>query len=163
MAAPPRCHYEELGLARDCDEAAIKAAYRRLALQHHPDKNPGDEEAAAARFRAVQAAYTVLSDPAERAWYDSHREVILRADSDGGVKSDLVNIFCYFSGGACSGPEEGPTGFYTVFGRVFRDIEAEERRFAAEPIDPRLVFPPLSAGGAPPDALQAFYAFWKGY
>ena len=58
-----RCHYEVLGLEEDADDAQIKKTYRKLALKFHPDKNQGNEEAAAAQFREVQTAYATLSDP----------------------------------------------------------------------------------------------------
>lgn len=60
----------------------IRKAYRRLALRFHPDKNPDDVESANERFRLIQAAYEVLSDDQERAWYDAHREQILGGGMD---------------------------------------------------------------------------------
>ena len=61
-------HYETLGIARDATDGEIKKAYRTLAKQLHPDSgNPGD----IARFRAIQNAYEVLSDPARRSAYDT--------------------------------------------------------------------------------------------
>jgi DnaJ family protein A protein 5 len=56
----------------------IKKTYKKLALKWHPDKNVGNEEEATARFKAITAAFAVLSDPQERQWYDDHRESILR-------------------------------------------------------------------------------------
>lgn len=61
-------HYETLGLALGSSAADIKAAYRRLALELHPDRNPAPE--AAERFSAVAAAYEVLGDPERRQAYD---------------------------------------------------------------------------------------------
>lgn len=63
----------------------IRKAYRKLALRFHPDKNPDDVEAANKRFHLIQAAYEVLSDDQEKAWYDAHREQILGGamDEDG--------------------------------------------------------------------------------
>ena len=58
-------YYELLGLQRGADEAAIKAAYRRLAKANHPDVKPGDGEAAA-RFQLIQASYDVLRRAEER-------------------------------------------------------------------------------------------------
>jgi DnaJ-class molecular chaperone len=65
----PRDHYEVLGVKRDASEEEIRKAYRKLARQHHPDRNPGDKQAAA-RFKEVQDAYDVLGDKDKRAQYD---------------------------------------------------------------------------------------------
>ena len=64
-------HYATLGLGREASDEEIRKAFRRLALQHHPDKNPGDAQAAA-RFRRIAEAYRVLGDQAKRVRYDSH-------------------------------------------------------------------------------------------
>ncbi len=61
--------YEILGVSRTASPDEIKRAYRRLAKEHHPDRNPGDP-AAERRFKEVQAAYEVLGDPQRRAEYD---------------------------------------------------------------------------------------------
>jgi DnaJ-class molecular chaperone len=66
MATDP---YEVLGVKRDADEAAIRAAYRKLAKRHHPDLNPGKPEAAE-RFKQINAANDLLSDPEKRARFD---------------------------------------------------------------------------------------------
>ena len=65
----PRDHYEVLGLSRTASEDEIKKAYRKLARQHHPDRNPGDKKADAS-FKEVQEAYSVLSDKEKRKKYD---------------------------------------------------------------------------------------------
>lgn len=64
-----RDYYEVLGVERQADEQAIKSAYRKLAHQYHPDKNPGDRSAEE-RFKEASEAYEVLSDPDKRARYD---------------------------------------------------------------------------------------------
>ncbi len=61
--------YEILGVARGASEADIKKAYRKLARQHHPDRNPGDKQAEA-RFKEIQSAYDVLGDKQKRENYD---------------------------------------------------------------------------------------------
>ena len=61
--------YEILGLTRDADEAAVKAAYRKLAKRHHPDLHPGDKKAAE-RFQELNNANDLLSDPEKRARFD---------------------------------------------------------------------------------------------
>src|SRR3954471_6555159 len=67
--ANKRDYYEVLGLARSAGAEEIKKAYRKLAVQHHPDKNPGDKKAEE-RFKELSEAYEVLSDPQRRQMYD---------------------------------------------------------------------------------------------
>jgi molecular chaperone DnaJ len=62
-------YYELLGVTRGADDASIKAAYRRLAKEHHPDRKNGCKESEA-RFKAINEAYDVLKDPQKRAAYD---------------------------------------------------------------------------------------------
>ncbi|MES2723975.1 MAG: molecular chaperone DnaJ [Pseudomonadota bacterium] len=64
-----RDYYEILGVNRGCDDGALKAAFRKMAMEHHPDRNGGCEEAEG-RFKEVNEAYSVLSDPQKRAAYD---------------------------------------------------------------------------------------------
>ena len=64
-----RDHYETLGVPKTASPDEIKAAFRKLAAQHHPDRNPDDPNAAL-RFKEINAAYQVLSDPQRRAVYD---------------------------------------------------------------------------------------------
>ena len=61
--------YEILGVQRTADEAAIRAAYRKLAKKHHPDVNPGKPDAAT-RFGEISSAYDLLSDKDKRARFD---------------------------------------------------------------------------------------------
>ena len=67
-------YYAALGVAKDADAAAIKKAYRQLARELHPDKNPGNTQAET-RFKEVSEAYDVLSDPKRRAEYDDARRL----------------------------------------------------------------------------------------
>jgi len=69
MATPKRDYYEVLGVARGASDDEIKKAYRKLAVKHHPDKNPGDHEAEE-RFKELTEAYEVLSDSTKREKYD---------------------------------------------------------------------------------------------
>src|SRR5438128_158150 len=64
-----RDYYETLGVKRNASDNEIKSAYRKLARQYHPDRNPGDKQAEA-NFKEVQEAYDVLSDKNKRAQYD---------------------------------------------------------------------------------------------
>ncbi|MGL4439870.1 MAG: DnaJ domain-containing protein, partial [Bosea sp. (in: a-proteobacteria)] len=76
-----RDYYEVLGVPKDADEAGLKAAYRKLAMQHHPDKNQGNKEAEV-KFKELNEAYQVLSDPNKRAAYNQYGH---RAFENGGA------------------------------------------------------------------------------
>jgi DnaJ-class molecular chaperone len=69
MGVAYKDYYQTLGVGRDADAKAIKQAYRRLARRYHPDQNPGDRTAAE-RFKEVNEAHEVLSDPGKRRRYD---------------------------------------------------------------------------------------------
>ncbi len=63
-------YYQILGVNRDADENTIKKAYRKLAMQYHPDRNPGKEEWANGKFKEINEAFSVLGDPEKRNQYD---------------------------------------------------------------------------------------------
>ena len=64
-----QCYYDVLGVTRDADSGAIKSAFRKQAMQYHPDRNPGDSEAEK-HFKEISEAYDALKDPQKRAAYD---------------------------------------------------------------------------------------------
>ena len=64
-----RDYYEVLGVSRTCEGGELKSAFRKLAMEHHPDRNNGCEEAEG-RFKEINEAYSVLSDAQKRAAYD---------------------------------------------------------------------------------------------
>ena len=64
-----RDYYEILGVDRGVDEDTVKSAYRKLAMKHHPDRNPGNKEAED-KFKEATEAYEVLKDPQKRSAYD---------------------------------------------------------------------------------------------
>jgi DnaJ-class molecular chaperone len=65
-------YYEILGVSRDADEEAIKKAYRKLAMQYHPDRNPGKEQWANEKFKEINEAFSVIGDPEKRGKYDQY-------------------------------------------------------------------------------------------
>jgi len=66
-----RCYYEVLGVERNATEEEIKKSYRKLAMQYHPDRNPGDKDAEE-RFKEAAESYEVLNDPSKRETYDRY-------------------------------------------------------------------------------------------
>lgn len=83
MAAPKRDYYEVLGIAKGASAEEIKKAYRKMAIQYHPDKNPGDK-AAEEKFKEVSEAYEVLSDETKRQQYDQFGHAAFGAGRGGG-------------------------------------------------------------------------------
>ncbi|RIA88957.1 DnaJ domain-containing protein [Glomus cerebriforme] len=139
------CYYELLEVDRIASGEDIKKAYRRKALEWHPDKNYHRVDEATKKFALIQEAYDVLSDPHEREWYDGHRDAILREDDDiyevdddydesssrwrfrtsvqGTSVEDLMRFFtkaCY------QGFDDSTTGFYTVYRKIFQKLAEEE-------------------------------------
>ena len=95
-----RDFYDILGVNRDASEEDIKKAYRKLAMKHHPDRNP-DNPKAEDQFKEAKEAYEVLSDPQQRAAYDQYGHA--------GVDPQ-------------SGMGGGPGGFSDAFGGIFDEI-----------------------------------------
>src|SRR5438552_14861460 len=94
--------YEVLGVSRNATDEEIKRAYRKLARQHHPDRNPGDKQAEA-KFKEVTAAYEVLSDKQKRAQYDQFGAV----GGPGGFPGGEAPGGFHFGGA-------GPGGFQSI-------------------------------------------------
>jgi len=102
-------YYAQLGVKRDADEAEIKKAYRRLAMQYHPDRvGPDEKQAAEAKFKEITEAYEVLRDPEKRATYDRYGAAGLRRGAGAGAGdfgfahfdlSEALNVFMRDFGG----------------------------------------------------------------
>src|ERR1700684_1431593 len=89
-------YYEVLSVSRDASDQELKSAYRKLAMQYHPDRNPGDAEAEE-RFKQCSEAYQVLSDADKRAAYDRYGHAGVGGAAQGGNPfagaQDIGDIF----------------------------------------------------------------------
>lgn len=107
-----RDYYEILGLAKNASEAEIKKAYRKLALQYHPDKNP-DDKAAEEKFKEAAEAYEILSNAEKRQRYDQYGHAGMGQGGFGGGGMNMDDIFSNFGdifGGAFGGSFGGSRG-----------------------------------------------------
>jgi DnaJ family protein A protein 5 len=129
-----RCHYEVLGLPLTATNDEIKKAHRKCALQWHPDKHADNKEEANKRFLEIQDAYETLMDVQERAWYDSHREIIINGGTPGepGQANYTFNVYPYFSPTCFRGFEDDEKGFYTIYREMFTKIAEEDRPYYDE-------------------------------
>ncbi len=110
--------YTVLGVQRDANQEAIRAAYRKLAKKHHPDLNPGKPEAAE-RFKAISAAHELLSDPEKRARFDRGE-----IDASGAERAPPRDFYRDFSDAGGRGKYRADTGFdpedlENIFGQAF--------------------------------------------
>src|SRR6266568_4648043 len=108
QAMAKRDYYEVLGVNRDADEESIKKAYRRLAMKHHPDRNP-DNPRAEELFKEAKEAYEVLTDANKRAAYDRYGHA--GVDPQAGM----------------AGAGAGFSSFADAFGDIFGDIFNQAR------------------------------------
>jgi molecular chaperone DnaJ len=134
-----RDYYEVLGVARDADDNALKSAYRKLALQYHPDRNKATD--AAERFKEINEAYEVLSDPSKRQMYDRYGHAAAQGAPGGGSPfggggfggfGDISDIFDEFFGGfgGGRGGQRGPAKGADL--RFDLEITFQEAVFGAE-------------------------------
>src|SRR6185369_13036128 len=108
MANKKRDYYEVLGLNRDASEEDIKKSYRKLAMKHHPDRNP-DSKDAEEKFKEAKEAYEMLTDAEKRRAYDAYGHA--------GVNPQMGGM-----GAGMGGGPEGFGGFAEAFGDIFSDI-----------------------------------------
>ena len=102
-------YYELLEVQRGADDATLKSSYRKLAMQYHPDRNPGDKQAEA-RFKAINEAYDCLKDPQKRAAYDRFGKAAFQngggpGGGGGADFGDIGDIFESIFGGAFGGAQ----------------------------------------------------------
>jgi DnaJ homolog subfamily A member 5 len=168
-------YYELLGVDRQASDDEIKKAYRRKALELHPDRNFGNVENATKLFAEIQSAYDVLSDPQERAWYDSHRDILLRGE--GGLSAgsqefsynirmttadEVLKLMLRFNGRVDY--SDSPTGFYGGLRDFFQKLAKEEDIACQwedqEPLD----YPDFGHKDDDyEEVVRPFYAAWNGF
>jgi molecular chaperone DnaJ len=141
-----RDYYEVLGIDRQASEQAIKSAYRKLAMQYHPDRNPDNKEAAEEKFKEITEAYSVLADAQKRAAYDQFGHA--GVSSGGGWSPDFSStIFADFEdlfgdffgfGGFGRGPRQGRRASRGADLRYDLEISLEE---AARGLETKIKIP----------------------
>lgn len=114
-----RCFYEILGVSKTCTETELKSAFRKQAVQHHPDKNPGDKQAEA-KFKEINEAYQILSDGEKRAAYDRYGHAAFEQGGGGagfsggfgseGFAASMADIFDDLFGDVMGGGRRGRSG-----------------------------------------------------
>jgi molecular chaperone DnaJ len=131
-----RDYYEVLGVARNASDEELKKAYRRSAMKHHPDRNPGDKAAEAA-FKECKEAYEVLSDGGKRRMYDQHGHAAFEHGMGGGNAgpgfADMGDIFGdifgnIFGGGGARGPRRGADVGYVMELDLEEAVAGTEKR-----------------------------------
>ncbi|KAJ4365670.1 hypothetical protein N0V83_008290 [Neocucurbitaria cava] len=168
-------YYELLGVERTATQDELKKAYRRKALELHPDRNHGDTERTTALFAEIQSAYEVLSDDQERAWYDAHEGDILRGGSGEGATEDhyqgnmrvttsdeLARMMGKFRGKVDF--SDSPNGFFGFVRETFEQL-AKEEEYAADFADiDRPSYPTFGhKDDQYDDVVRNFYAAWNGF
>lgn len=129
MSTSKRDYYEVLGVSRNADEAELKKSYRRLAMEFHPDRRPGDREAEE-KFKEAAEAYSVLSDPEKRQMYDrfGHQGPAQGAGFQGfGGIEDIFSAFADIFGGL-----GGNGGGFGNFGGGRRGARGEDLEIEVE-------------------------------
>lgn len=169
-------YYELLGVDRSATDDELKKAYRRKALELHPDRNYGDVERATRLFAEIQSAYEILSDAQERAWYDSHEDAILHGADPGGEgengatyehnvgmtsADDITRMFRQFN--ANIDFTDAPSGFYGFLRETFEQLAKEEQVAAARESMEVLDYPDFGHKDDDHDTVKAFYSVWVGF
>ncbi|KAL8832413.1 MAG: hypothetical protein Q9191_000285 [Dirinaria sp. TL-2023a] len=165
------CYYELLDIEPQATDE--EKAYRKKALELHPDRNFGNVEETTKLFAEVQSAYEVLSDPQERAWYDSHRSSILRGADEDAVEhyehnvpvttsEDILRMFSRFNGRKDF--TDSANGFFGAARETF-DTLAKEETIACEweGLEP-IEYPSFGYSSSQyEEVVRPFYTSWNSF
>jgi DnaJ homolog subfamily A member 5 len=168
-------YYELIGVERTATDDEIKRAYRRKALELHPDRNYGNVEETTRLFAEVQSAYEILSDPQERAWYDSHRDVLLRGDQATGADGtefsynvrmtttdDVLKMMMKFSHRLEF--NDAPSGFFGGLNDFFNQLAKEEDIACQWENEEGREYPEFGhKDDGYEEVVRPFYAAWTGF
>ncbi|KAI1406353.1 DnaJ-domain-containing protein [Hypoxylon fuscum] len=167
-------YYELLGVNRLATDDEIKKAYRKKALELHPDRNYDDVENATQKFAEVQSAYEVLSDPQERAWYDSHKDAILRGDDPADTEAtpeyhnvrvvtadEIITLIGRFNKSVPL--DDSPNSFFSILQDTFdRIAQAENAAADWDGLAP-VEYPPFGSSKDDDRLAKAFYSRWANF
>ncbi|TIB68187.1 hypothetical protein E3Q24_03779 [Wallemia mellicola] len=181
--------YQLLCISEDASQDDIKKSFRKLALIHHPDKNPGNVEAANQKFSKLQEAYETLSDEQERAWYDQNKNAAEEAgeEDDAAAFEEMLNgqgarktrltkdpgittrqLIRFFNPKLWNGYDSSSKGFYTIMGALYARLAEEEA--TAAPYDfeedngPCPAYPGFGDENTPFESTpRDFYALFGGF
>jgi DnaJ homolog subfamily A member 5 len=175
--APPLCVQKRNIAKHNLCLFSIRRAYKKKALELHPDRNLDDVDSATRKFAEVQTAYEILSDPQERAWYDSHRDAIL-----GGYANDidLADLFPHAPNGRHTTTDsifalmgrfnssipftDAPTGFFGILDETFAQLSREEEDACSWEGLPMPDLPGFGSSNDDYDSVaRPFYNSWSSF
>ncbi|KAL5339257.1 hypothetical protein BJX70DRAFT_160041 [Aspergillus crustosus] len=165
-------YYELLQVEQTASAEEIKKAYRKKALELHPDRNFGNVEATTNLFAEIQTAYQVLSDPQERSWYNSHRDAFL--GDNGGAETtehsynarmttaaDILKLFSKFN------PQMDYTdslnGFYGGLRQTFHQLALEEEMACRWESLNVIGYPTFGSCNDEIQLVRQFYNVWSSF
>ena len=163
------CYYELLEIDRKADKKTIAKAYKLAALKWHPDKNRDQDTTE--KFQTIQEAYACLSNDQERAWYDSHRDQILRGKDVGeGMSEDDCSYITkskldrYFKSNVFAGFMKCEHGidFFSVFGKLFAKLDKEEEEEEDVSVQHQESLP-FGDENSSKEEVYTFYREWQSF
>ena len=158
-----QCLYEILEVSRSADYDQIKAAYKKQARKWHPDKNIDNADFATKRFKEINEAYEILSDKHERAWYDAHRDAILRGIDKHEINKmkenddydPNIDLMPYFSPFIFNSFDDNDTNnYYNIYDQLFKKIIDLEKLSKKKT-------PLFGNSKLPYHKMKEFYEYWE--